>query len=77
MQGWDLGQVFGTSIYPIATQQDTPALIQTKFLEFLRNFRLEHVFTYRFVPCKSFYNFIIVINYDKISLLNNIFLKLI
>ena len=48
--GWDRGRVFTTGTYQGNHTADTNKLIEKKFLDFLRGFRLEAVYPYRHYP---------------------------
>ncbi|KAI8927661.1 MCM2/3/5 family-domain-containing protein [Entophlyctis helioformis] len=45
--GWDNGRVFTTAVYAGDQRDDSPVVIERKFGEFLRNFRLEAEYIYR------------------------------
>lgn len=45
--GWDSGRVYTTAVYAGEQRDDSQTVIEQKFVDFLRNFRLEHEFIYR------------------------------
>jgi DNA replication licensing factor MCM5 len=45
--GWDNAQIYSTSVYPNEQQEDSQTAIKAKFVDFLRNFRLDNIFVYR------------------------------
>ncbi|KAJ3289749.1 minichromosome maintenance protein 5 [Borealophlyctis nickersoniae] len=45
--GWDAGRIYNTSVYPGERGEETRSSIEKKFVEFLRNFRLDNIFIYR------------------------------
>ena len=46
--GWDNGAVYTTNVYPGEQSEQSHNAIEQQFVEFLRNFRLDNVFTYRY-----------------------------
>ena len=46
--GWDAPQVFNTSVYPGETVNDSKSAIEQAFYDFLRTFRIDHSFIYRY-----------------------------
>ena len=45
--GWDKGGVYSADVLATAPKETSNAVIERKFREFLENFRLDNVFTYR------------------------------
>lgn len=49
--GWDAPKVYNTSVYPSESSVDSRANIEKQFFEFLRSFRIDHSFIYRYIRC--------------------------
>lgn len=45
--GWDAGQVYAVGLNTQSQMEESREGIEQKFLDFLRTFRLDTVFTYR------------------------------
>jgi hypothetical protein len=50
--GWDAPQVFNTSVYPGEENAGSRAALEKAFFDFLRTFRIDHSFVYRWVDCQ-------------------------
>nr|KAJ3417867.1 minichromosome maintenance protein 5 [Polyrhizophydium stewartii] len=45
--GWDAGRVTSTAVYPTEQRANSHVVVERRFLEFLRSFRIDNVFLYR------------------------------